>query len=217
MAKPPAAGETPMDARPFIPATRSLKRLEEAVDDCRGCPLYKNATQGVFGEGSARSRVLIVGEQPGDQEDLAGKPFVGPAGGVLDRALEAAGIARREVFVTNAVKHFKWEPRGKRRIHKTPRWSEVKACRPWLDEELARVRPEVVVALGSTAAQSLMGPQVRVLKNRGKVHKGGLADCVVVTIHPSAVLRAPDKEAREANYQMLVADLKLAKKQLRRV
>jgi uracil-DNA glycosylase len=214
MADRPDARDTPMDARPLIPATKSLKKLEEAVDDCRGCPLYKNATQGVFGEGSSRSRVLIVGEQPGDQEDLAGKPFVGPAGGVLDRALEAAGIPRGDVFVTNAVKHFKWEPRGKRRIHKTPRWSEVKACRPWLDEELARVQPDVVVALGSTAAQSLMGPQFRVLKNRGKVHTTTEGESIVVSIHPSAVLRAPDKEAREANYKMLVADLKLAKKQL---
>lgn len=209
---------TPLNAEPFIPATRSLKTLADAVEDCRGCPLYKNATHGVFGEGKASSRVLIVGEQPGDQEDRAGKPFVGPAGGVLDRALEEAGIARGEVFVTNAVKHFKWEPRGKRRIHQTPRWSEVKACRPWLDEELERVKPDVVVALGSTAAQSLMGSQFRVLKNRGKVHaaEGGLADRVVVSIHPSAVLRAPDKEAREANYKMLVADLKLARRQLRK-
>ena len=211
----------PGGARPFIPATRSLKRLAEAVDDCRGCPLYRNATQGVFGEGRAASRLIIVGEQPGDQEDLAGKPFVGPAGGVLDRALAEARIARADVFVTNAVKHFKWEPRGKRRIHQTPRWSEVKACRPWLEEEIARVKPGVVVALGSTAAQALMGSAFRVLKNRGRVHQlteAGLslsgAPSVVVTIHPSAVLRAPDKAAREANYRMLVADLKLARKQL---
>jgi DNA polymerase len=207
--------DTPMDARPFIPETTSLKKLAQAVENCRGCPLYKNATHGVFGEGGKASRVLIVGEQPGDQEDRAGKPFVGPAGGVLDRALDEAGIVRGQVFVTNAVKHFKWEPRGKRRIHQTPRWSEVKACRPWLDEELARVKPDVVVALGSTAAQSMMGAQFRVLKNRGKVHKSAGADSVVVSIHPSAVLRAPDKEAREANYKMLVADLKLARKQLR--
>jgi uracil-DNA glycosylase len=206
--------DTPMDARPFIPPTKSLKRLAEAVEDCRGCPLFRNATHGVFGEGGKTSRVLIVGEQPGDQEDRAGKPFVGPAGAVLDRALEEAGIARGEVFVTNAVKHFKWEPRGKRRIHQTPRWSEVKACRPWLEEEIARVKPEVVVALGSTAAQSLMGSTFRILKNRGKVHQSEEAGAVVVSIHPSAVLRAPDKEAREANYKMLVADLELAKKQL---
>ena len=211
----------PFDATPFIPDTRSLKRLAEAVEDCRGCPLYKKATHGVFGEGRATSRLLIVGEQPGDQEDRAGKPFVGPAGGVLDRALADAGIARAEVFVTNAVKHFKWEPRGKRRIHQTPRWSEVKACRPWLEEELARVKPDIIVALGSTAAQSLMGSQFRVLKNRGKVHEPvGLSfssGALIVSIHPSAVLRAPDKEAREQNYRMLVADLKLAKRQLRRV
>ena len=208
MAEIPAGG-----ARPFIPATRSLKRLAEAVDDCRGCPLYRRATQGVFGEGRAASRLVIVGEQPGDHEDRAGKPFVGPAGGVLDRALAEAGIARADVFVTNAVKHFKWEPRGKRRIHQTPRWSEVKACRPWLEEELARVKPDVVVALGSIAAQALMGSAFRVLKNRGRVHESdGMP--VVVTLHPSAVLRAPDKAAREANYRMLVADLKLARKQL---
>jgi DNA polymerase len=146
--------------------------------------------------------------------DLAGKPFVGPAGGVLDRALKDAGISRADVFVTNAVKHFKWEPRGKRRIHQTPRWSELKACRPWLEEEMARVKPAVVVALGSIAAQSLMGAQFRVLKNRGKVHTppDGSADALVVTIHPSAVLRAPDKAARKANYEMLVADLRLAKR-----
>lgn len=205
-----------MDATPFIPETKSLKRLAEAVEDCRGCPLYKNATHGVFGEGGKTSRMLIVGEQPGDQEDLAGKPFVGPAGGVLDRALEDAGIDRGAVFVTNAVKHFKWEPRGKRRIHQTPRWSEVKACRPWLEQELERINPDIVVTLGSTAAQSMMGSQFRVLKNRGKVHD---ADGVklVVSIHPSAVLRAPDKEAREENYRMLVADLRLAKKKLGRV
>jgi len=202
----------PGGARPFIPATRSLTRLAEAVDACRGCPLYKRATQGVFGTGRAGSRMLIVGEQPGDQEDLAGKPFVGPAGALLDRALADAGIRRGEVFLTNAVKHFKWEPRGKRRIHRTPRWSEIKACRPWLEEELARVKPAVVVALGSTAAQSLMGPQFRVLKNRGKVHAAEGIEAVVVTIHPSAVLRAPDKSAREASYRMLVADLKLARK-----
>jgi DNA polymerase len=206
----------PGGARPFIPPTRSLKRLAEAVDDCRGCPLYRRATQGVFGEGRVSSRIVIVGEQPGDQEDLAGKPFVGPAGAVLDRALVEAGIPRGDVFVTNAVKHFKWEPRGKRRIHQTPRWSEVKACKPWLEEEVGRVKPDVVVALGSTAAQSLMGSAFRVLKNRGRVHaaEGGVTAPVVVTIHPSAVLRAPDKAAREANYKMLVADLRLAKKQL---
>ena len=200
-----------MDATPFIPATKSLKRLADAVEECRGCPLYKHATHGVFGEGRKASRVLIVGEQPGDQEDREGKPFVGPAGGVLDRALADAGIDRSEVFVTNAVKHFKWEPRGKRRIHQTPRWSEVKACRPWLEEELARITPDIVIALGSTAAQSMMGSQFRVLKNRGKVHDADGVN-VVVSIHPSAVLRAPDKQAREANYRMLVADLRLAKR-----
>ncbi len=204
----------PFDARPFIPPTRSLKRLAEAVEECRGCPLYKRATHGVFGEGRAASRVLLVGEQPGDQEDQAGKPFVGPAGGVLDRALADARIDRGDVFVTNAVKHFKWEPRGKRRIHQTPRWSEVKACRPWLDEELARVKPAIVVAPGSIAAQSLMGAQFRVLKNRGRVHHAEGID-VVVTIHPSAVLRAPDRDARAANYKRLVEDLKLAKRHAR--
>ena len=205
-----------MDATPFIPETKSLKRLADAVEECHGCPLYKNATHGVFGEGRVTSRVLIVGEQPGDQEDRAGKPFAGPAGGVLDRALEEAGIARGDVFVTNAVKHFKWEPRGKRRIHQTPRWSEVKACRPWLEEELERVKPDVVIALGSTAAQSVMGSTFRVLKNRGKVHHSDVAGAVVVSIHPSAVLRAPDREARQANYKMLVEDLRLARKQLQR-
>ena len=205
------------DARPFIPATRSIRRLADAVDECRGCPLYKRATQGVFGEGRLSSALLLVGEQPGDQEDLSGKPFVGPAGGVLDRALAEAGIDRRDIFVTNAVKHFKWEPRGKRRIHQTPRWSEVRTCRPWLEEEIARVKPAVVVALGAVAARSLLGSDFRLLKNRGRLHRleGGLAESVVVTIHPSAVLRAPDRDARAANYEMLVEDLRLARRQIR--
>ncbi len=214
MAKPKSTEESPINS--MIPERATLATLAAAAEGCTACDLYKRATQLVFGEGGARAEVVLVGEQPGDQEDLAGKPFVGPAGGVLDRALADAGIARSDVFVTNAVKHFKWEPRGKRRIHQTPRWSEVKACKPWLEEEVGRVKPDVVVALGSTASQALMGSSFRVLKNRGKVHRpeGGLTDSLVVTIHPSAVLRAPDKDAREANYKMLVADLKLAKKQV---
>jgi len=201
--------------------------LTAAAHECRGCDLYKTATQVVFGAGPGKARVVFVGEQPGDQEDRQGAPFVGPAGAMLDKALEDAGIARNEVYVTNAVKHFKWEPRGKRRIHKKPRVSEIKACRPWLEAELRAVKPQVVVCLGATAAQSILGPQFKLMANRGKVievpgPKGpglptpGLpVQNVVATIHPSAVLRAPDSEGRRAAYESLVADLKVVARALR--
>ena len=209
-------------AAPFVPTSSSIRTLAAAAHECRGCDLYKTATQVVFGAGPNRARVVFVGEQPGDQEDRQGAPFVGPAGAMLDKALEDAGIPRSEVYLTNAVKHFKWEPRGKRRIHKKPRVSEIKACRPWLEAELRAVKPHVVVCLGATAAQSVMGPQFKLMQNRGKVIETrgpeGLAlpvRHVVATIHPSAVLRAPDSEGRRAAYESLVADLKVVARALK--
>jgi DNA polymerase len=204
-----------MSAEPFVPASTRLTVLEAAAEKCRGCDLYKTATQVVFGAGPKRARVMFVGEQPGDQEDQQGEPFVGPAGALLDRALADAGIPRDQIFLTNAVKHFKWEPRGKRRIHKKPRMSEVKACRPWLEAELRAVRPAVVVCLGATAAQSILGASFKLMKERGQVVSSPIAPTVVATIHPSAVLRAPDSEGRQAAYDMLVGDLKVVAKVLR--
>jgi DNA polymerase len=202
-------------AAPFVPETTSLRALRAAAHACRGCDLYKTATQVVFGAGPRGARVVFVGEQPGDQEDLQGEPFVGPAGALLDQAMAAAGIPRGEVYVTNAVKHFKWEPRGKRRIHKRPRVSEIKACRPWLEAELRAVKPEVVVCLGATAAQSVLGPQFKLMQHRGHLLSSSLSERVVATIHPSAVLRAPDSDARRAAFGMLVADLKVVAKAMR--
>jgi uracil-DNA glycosylase len=199
-------------AAPFVPKTTSLRTLGAAAEDCRGCDLYKTATQVVFGSGPRTARVMFVGEQPGDQEDRQGEPFVGPAGAVLQKALEEAGIPRDTAYLTNAVKHFKWEPRGKRRIHKKPRASEIKACRPWLEAELRAVKPVVIVCLGATAAQSVLGPQFKLMQQRGQVLPTALAERVVATIHPSAVLRAPDSEGRRAAYDSLVADLKVAAK-----
>jgi uracil-DNA glycosylase family protein len=207
------AGER--SAAPFVPKTTSIRTLSAAAQGCRGCDLYKTATQVVFGEGPNNARVMFVGEQPGDQEDRQGVPFVGPAGAMLDKALEDAGIPRSDVYVTNAVKHFKWEPRGKRRIHKKPRMSEVKACRPWLEAEVRAVKPQVLVCLGATAAQSVLGSQFKLMQNRGKLLMSPLAEKVVVTIHPSAVLRAPDAEGRRQAFESLVADLKVVAKALR--
>jgi uracil-DNA glycosylase len=203
-------------AATFVPATTSLRTLRAAAHECRGCDLYKTATQVVFGAGPKKARVMFVGEQPGDQEDRQGEPFVGPAGALLDKALEDAGIPRDEVYVTNAVKHFKWEPRGKRRIHKKPRASEIKACRPWLEAELQAVSPAVIVCLGATAAQSVFGSQFKLMQQRGRMQPSTLAPQAVATIHPSAVLRAPDPEGRREAYDMLVADLKVVAKALRR-
>jgi DNA polymerase len=208
--------EKPLSAAPFVPDSTSLKTLEAAAEKCRGCDLYKAATQVVFGAGPKRARIVLVGEQPGDQEDRQGEPFVGPAGALLDKALADAGIPRDQIFLTNAVKHFKWEPRGKRRIHKKPRMSEVKACRPWLEAELRAVQPAVVVCLGATAAQSMLGASFKLMTQRGQVVSSPIASRVVATIHPSAVLRAPDSEGRRAAYEMLVADLKVVAKTLRR-
>ena len=187
----------------------SLQALRVAAAGCRECPLWKTGTQTVFGEGTARATVMLVGEQPGDQEDRAGRPFVGPAGRLLDEALEAAGIDRKAAYVTNVVKHFKWEARGKRRIHAKPAWSEVAACRPWLDGELEAVRPAVLVCLGATAAQALLGLQYRVTKQRGTWIESDLAEHVTATIHPSAILRQRTDEDRHREMDAFVADLGL--------
>jgi len=191
-------------AAAYLPDTLSLPKLREAAAVCHGCELWRAATQTVFGEGSRDADVMFVGEQPGDQEDQQGAPFVGPAGRMLDRALEDVGIDRTQVYVTNAVKHFKWQPRGKRRIHQKPNWAEMTACRPWLEAELQVVQPRVLVALGATAAQSLLGRQFRVTQMRGQLVESPLAEYVTATIHPSAILRAED---REAEYAGFVADL----------
>ncbi|HET9929402.1 MAG TPA: UdgX family uracil-DNA binding protein, partial [Polyangiaceae bacterium] len=196
-------------AEEFLPKRRTLNTLREASKACRGCDLYIPATQTVFGEGPSSARVVFVGEQPGNSEDLAGRPFVGPAGALFDRALAAAKIDREQVYVTNAVKHFSFEPRGKARLHKRPRPGEVRACAPWLRAELSLIEPEVLVLLGSTAAQSLFGPSFRITQERGKKLESELAPFVLATIHPSAVLRAPDEAAREQAFASLVDDLKV--------
>ena len=186
---------------------KSLQEIVAGLARCRGCDLWKRATQPVSGEGSPRSRVMLVGEQPGDQEDLAGRPFVGPAGHVLDEALEKVGIARREVYVTNAVKHFSWEPRGKRRMHKTPSQQEIAACLDWLAAEIRVIRPALIVALGATAVRALLGPNVRVLANRGKFLPSDWGTKVLVTVHPSSILRVPPAE-REQAFEAFVRDLR---------
>ena len=193
-------------AAPLVPDRPSLPKLREAAAGCTACDLYKTGTQTVFGEGARSADALFVGEQPGDQEDKAGKPFVGPAGRLLDEALEDAGVDRTQVYVTNVVKHFKWVGRGKRRIHQKPNWTEIAACRPWLEAELAVVEPRVLVCLGATAAQALLGRQFRVTKERGRPVESDLAEHVLATIHPSAILRDP--ETREQEYAAFVDDLK---------
>ena len=193
-------------ASEYLPATRSLTALREAAAGCRACPLWRTGTQTVFGEGAKASEVLFVGEQPGDKEDQAGRPFVGPAGRLFDEALEEAGIDRSRAYVTNVVKHFKWQARGKRRIHAKPSWTEMMACKPWLEAELEAVEPDVLVCMGATAAQALLGKQFRVTKERGRELESDLAPHVLATIHPSAVLRADD---RDAEFAGLVNDLKV--------
>jgi DNA polymerase len=204
----PAEGPRPANSPRSKSAPRSLAALRRAARDCKACDLWKNATQTVFGEGPTRAKLFLVGEQPGDQEDLAGHPFVGPAGRILDEALQQAGIDRTEVYVTNVVKHFKWAPaqRGKRRIHKKPRSSEIQACRPWLDDELQIVKPEVLVCLGATAAQALLGREFSVTRLRGQLVESPLAPKVVATVHPSSILRAPDAAARQSQMQDFVRD-----------
>lgn len=196
-----------VSARDFLPDTLSIPALREAAASCRGCELYRYANQTVFGEGLKRSRLMLVGEMPGDQEDRQGKPFVGPAGRLLDDALERAGIERSDAYVTNVVKHFKWEPRGKRRLHRTPSAREIGACVPWLNAEIAVVQPEVMVCLGATAAKALLGPEVRVSKQHGQLIASDLAPYATATLHPSAVLRMRTSEARDQAMRELIADM----------
>jgi DNA polymerase len=205
-------------AADFIPPRRTLKSLREAACACRGCRLWMVGTQTVFGEGKAAAKIMLVGEQPGDAEDREGRPFVGPAGRLLDEALAEAGIDRSDVYITNAVKHFKWEraEKSKRRIHKKPNSTEINACRPWLDQELALVKPTVVVCLGATAAQAMLGKSFRVTKSRGQRQSASFANAVFATAHPSSVLRAPDADARAEARRALVADLKQVAKYLGR-
>ncbi len=195
------------DASPFVPDAPSLEKLRQAVHECRGCPLYEPATQAVFGEGLARARVVFVGEQPGDKEDLEGKPFVGPAGKELDRGLDEVGIDRKDAYVTNVVKHFKFKERGKRRIHQKPNAREEKACRPWLDAELEKLKPEVFVCLGATAAQALLGRGFRITKQRGEWVDSDLAPKVMATVHPSSIIRERDDAARAEARREFQADL----------
>jgi uracil-DNA glycosylase len=202
-------------AADFIPERLSLPALREAAAGCRGCHLWEVGTQTVFGEGAADAEAMFVGEQPGDQEDKAGKPFVGPAGRLFDEALEAAGIDRSTTYVTNAVKHFKWQARGKRRIHQKPNWAEMTACRPWLEAEIAVVKPRVLVLLGATAAQSLLGRDFRVTKHRGELLESDLADYVTATVHPSSILRG-EPEEREAAFAAFVDDLRVVASALER-
>jgi DNA polymerase len=204
----------PNDATPFLPERRSLDSLRKASAGCRGCHLWRGATQTVFGEGLKRSRVMLIGEQPGDREDREGRPFVGPAGRELDRALEAAGIAREDSYVTNVVKHFKFEERGRRRIHQTPKRFEIEACRPWLDEELRVVQPEALVLLGATAAKALLGSSFRLTQHRGELLDLELAPLVTATIHPSAILRQRDDESRYAEREAFAEDLRVVARAL---
>jgi DNA polymerase len=198
-------------ARPAQPPdSASWSTVRDAAKDCKACHLYKRATQTVFGEGPKGATMMLVGEQPGDYEDVAGKPFVGPAGKIMDRGLEEAGIDRSQVYVTNVVKHFKWEPRGKRRIHQKPNSREIAACRPWLEAELRIVKPKLVVAMGATAAQTIFGPSFRVTRERGKVLSSKLAPRVLATVHPSSLLRQPDEASREREYKHFVRDLRVA-------
>jgi uracil-DNA glycosylase len=196
-------------AADYLPRRRSLESLRQAEQSCQGCELYRRATQAVGGEGPRAATMILIGEAPGDEEDKTGRPFVGPAGALLDAALEEAGINRNEVFVTNVVKHFKWEPRGKRRLHAKPNSREIAACRAWLDAELELIRPQIIVCLGATAAQALLGRNFRITKQRGQVVSGSLGN-VVATYHPSAVLRAPDSDLRQQMKLALVADLRVA-------
>jgi uracil-DNA glycosylase len=195
-------------AADFLPNRLTLDALREAAAGCRGCHLWQVGTQTVFGEGAPAAGAMFVGEQPGDQEDRAGKPFVGPAGRVFDEALETAGIDRNTVYVTNAVKHFKWQARGKRRIHQKPNWTEMTACRPWLEAELEAVKPRVLVLLGATAAQSLLGRQFRVTQHRGELLDSDLAEAVTATVHPSSILRGEPAE-RQTNFDAFVNDLRV--------
>lgn len=210
--------ESTGSARDFVPPRASLPQLLEASKACRGCELYCNATQTVFGEGPAHAAVMFVGEQPGDQEDRAGRPFVGPAGHLLDQVMQQAGIQRDDVYVTNAVKHFKFLPRGKRRLHAKPNAREIRACRPWLEAEIQLVEPQIIVALGATAAQSLMGPSFRLTKHRGEFFTDTeWAPYLLATVHPSALLRIPDEQMRRRAREEFVTDLRLVARQVNRL
>jgi DNA polymerase len=207
-----AAPATPHGAADFFPARRTLRAAREASRACRGCGLYRHATQTVFGEGGAEARIMLVGETPGDHEDVVGRPFVGPAGRLLDRALDAAGIDRSAVYVTNVVKHFKWEPRGKRRLHKRPMPGEIAACMPWLQMEIELVRPKIIVCLGATAGQALFGSGFSVTRERGRFLASRYAPVALATLHPSALLRIREPGARHEAFARFVADLELAKR-----
>jgi uracil-DNA glycosylase len=193
-------GDSDGTAAPLIPERPTLTKLREAAAGCKACPLWKTGTQTVFGEGTPKAEVLFVGEQPGDREDIEGRPFVGPAGKLFDQALEEAGIDRSQVYVTNVVKHFKWKPQGKRRIHQKPNWSEIAACRPWLDAEVAVLKPRVLVCLGATAAQALLGRDFRVSRQRGELVESPLAEKTIATVHPSSILRAEDRDRQFAEF-----------------
>src|SRR5215831_374129 len=208
---------TPPEGEPaseLIPQRPTLSSVRSAAEDCHACELWEKGTQTVFGEGSKSARLMLIGEQPGDQEDKIGRPFVGPAGKLLDRALEAAGIDRGDVYVTNVVKHFNWEPRGKWRIHKKPRPQHIAACQPWLDIEFALVKPQAVVCLGATAAQALLGSAFRVTQHRGEFIQSTLAPIVLATVHPSSLLRAPDDETRHRETERFIDDLRLVARAL---
>jgi uracil-DNA glycosylase len=204
------ADEPPFDATPFLPGRESLKALRDAAAGCRGCDLYEDATQTVFGEGRKSARVLFVGETPGDREDREGRPFVGPAGRELDKALARAGIDRADAYVTNAVKHFKFQERGKRRIHQKPDARQIRACRPWLDAEMRQLRPEALIVLGATAAKALLGNAFKITEQRGRLLDSDLAPIVLATIHPSAILRERDDEARHLQREAFTSDLQVA-------
>jgi uracil-DNA glycosylase family protein len=202
------ARQKPKDtAENLIPEKPTITSLQEAAADCQACDLWERGTQTVFGDGGRRAKIMLIGEQPGNEEDLQGKPFVGPAGRLLDEALEQAGIDRRQTYVTNVVKHFKWEARGKRRIHKKPNSTEIEACRPWLEAEIATVKPSVIVCLGATASQALLGKQFRVTKQRGEFIPSPLAPLVMATVHPSSILRAPDEQTRHTEMRRFIEDL----------
>jgi uracil-DNA glycosylase len=205
----PKASNASISAADFLPKHQSVESLRDAEQSCRGCELFERATQAVAGEGPSTAKMVLVGETPGDEEDKSGHPFVGQAGALLDQTLEAAGINRQDVFVTNVVKHFKWEPRGKRRLHAKPSSREIAACRPWLEAELRLIGPRIIVCLGATAAQALLGRDFRVTKNRGEVMSGPLGT-VVATYHPAAVLRATDHDVRQEMKQSLIDDLRVA-------
>jgi uracil-DNA glycosylase len=203
-----ARDKSETSAADFFPERKSLKAFREAAADCKGCDLWERGTQTVFGEGARHAEVMFIGEQPGNEEDITGHPFVGPAGRLFNDALEEAGINRRKTYVTNVVKHFKWEPRGKRRIHKKPNAGEIFACRPWLEAEINLVKPNVIVCLGATAAQALLGAKFKVSKQRGQFIESTLAPYTMATVHPSSILRAPDDESRHVEKRRFIDDLK---------